>query len=109
MLPAFICTIILSFFTYLVNGVGFVRPLEDMEAYFITTKLPSIYTFRFTLDSGLRSSDYIRVKFANYTSVSSPICLFAINSTHPNTAATCVASSNSVYVTPASAITKSID
>mmetsp|Transcript_16202 Transcript_16202/g.13777 ORF Transcript_16202/g.13777 Transcript_16202/m.13777 type:complete len:169 (-) Transcript_16202:315-821(-) len=101
--------ILLSLFglIYHASAVGFVRPLEEMEAYFLNTELPSIYSFHFELDSGIRDTDYIRVKFANYTTADDPTCLFDLNSENPDTEVECTSSDNSVYVLPGESISSS--
>jgi len=87
------------------HQIGFIRPLEPFQAVFVNTKLPSIYNLAFTLDSGLRSDNFIRLKFANYTTVTNPTCLFSVNTPLPTTKTICTASDNSVYIAPGVALT----
>lgn len=80
--------------------VGFIHPIEALKSWFINTQLPSIYSFHFTLDSGLSPTSYIMMTYPNYTTITGPTCLFGINQTNPKTQITCIASANSVYALP---------
>lgn len=82
--------------------IGFVTPITPFGATFVNTKLPSIYNLHFSLSSGLRNDAYIKVKFANYTTLGTPTCLYGVNlaSGMPTATQACSVVSDSVYLAP---------
>ena len=79
--------------------IGFVQPLAPLQALFVNSDLPSIYTFNFTLTSGLRKDGLIRFQFANYTTLGNITCLLSLNNAS-YTEPTCYGVNNSVYIEP---------
>lgn len=78
-LIAAICILLFLFISH-VNAVGMITPTRYPRVSTLAKDLKSVYTIYFKVDTTIADSNYIKIEFSDYASVTPDRCAISLNS-----------------------------